>query len=1316
MNRSKLRYYLRHIMALLIILSVMVYQAEAVAAPVVSIPTDVPATPGGTVIVPVNITGVVGAGIGSYGVRLDYDAGVLSNPTAVTTGTLSEGNTNFQFFAPPADGVGKVSAGIGFSFAPTADGILFKVQFNVNANFTGTSPVTIIGDGVQSGLFTSGFDPIATTFTDGTVLAVDSTGPVTSNVLISANDIAFGTASIDLTARIDDSASGQNNITAAEFFIDTQGADGAGTAMTASDGTFNAQLENVQATVNTSALTVGTHTLFVHGKDAQNNWGAAQSITFTVFQAPAAPTLTAVTSPTRTVRPVLDWNDVAGAAGYNLDLATDAGFANILITQPGLTVSTFTPNQDLADGTYFWRVQAFDNANPVHTGLFSTASTFVVDTTAPATGVTVVGAGLGVTPAANGDLTLTWTNPTADFAGVIVVATDGDLAPTFTPVNGTVYTVGQVGTGIVAMGNITTFTDTALANGTHRSYTIFAFDSVNNYTAGVPILAAVSADTTAPAPVTALTPAAGNAQVVLTWVNPTTADFAGTLILMKAGSAPTGVPTNGTAQIVGDTIGDATVVFKGTTATTATITQLTNSTTYHFAVYAFDERPNYSTAAATSAIPGPPVISAPVLPKDVRVGEQVAFTATSGTGSFAWTFSAGTPATATGANATWTAPATVATSPTAVTVTVTDPATNLSATGTVNVFSNVAISDKPATPPLVLSGATSATFNAGGGDATFTWTVTGPVPVTGGTGGSFQFTAPTTGEFAGEYTIEAADSRGGTDNFKVRVPFTLTPKGKSFMRHVTQTFAVGGTTGTVTWDIMTLSGTVLTNATNPAEFGTFKNATGTSIQFDGATTITAPKTFFLKATVAGDADLTTTNGLNSETVGPFQIIPVSTYTVNVKKADGTALSGASVMVDFAGQAPVTTGADGKATFTLPDGAKYAYEVFAANFVSKTQFSAEKTVTVTLAAADAAKAIKGTVQDAVPAAMAGVEVRAYLPADLKTQHEATTAADGTYTINLPATAAATGWTVVASKTGFVTGKLTNVNAGATTANFTLAALTGVAPDVDAAGGAETVTANSQTCTVEVPAGGLTKDAVIVISQTAKVTAASKFTAASPSFVYEIKAQDTANANLAAADIKLILITLPFNLTTVKPGDLEANRFTIFTAATLADLEAGKVTAVPAANIISTDYVGDGTLGSVTFFVDHLSFFGVGVGSGATGEAPGSGCFIATAAYGSYLEEHVQILRNFRDTFLMPSSMGRAFVAFYYRYSPPVADFIARHDTLRAAVRLGLAPVVAVSFMALHTTGAEKLLLLVLLVGFIPGMVVMVRRFRKVRTVA
>ncbi len=64
-----------------------------------------------------------------------------------------------------------------------------------------------------------------------------------------------------------------------------------------------------------------------------------------------------------------------------------------------------------------------------------------------------------------------------------------------------------------------------------------------------------------------------------------------------------------------------------------------------------------------------------------------------------------------------------------------------------------------------------------------------------------------------------------------------------------------------------------------------------------------------------------------------------------------------------------------------------------------------------------------------------------------------------------------------------------------------------------------------------------------------------------------------------------------------------------------------------------------------------------------------CFIATAAYGTKSAAEIDVLRDFRDEVLMQSAAGRELVDCYYACSPPVADFIARHNALRTVVREG-----------------------------------------------
>jgi len=171
------------------------------------------------------------------------------------------------------------------------------------------------------------------------------------------------------------------------------------------------------------------------------------------------------------------------------------------------------------------------------------------------------------------------------------------------------------------------------------------------------------------------------------------------------------------------------------------------------------------------------------------------------------------------------------------------------------------------------------------------------------------------------------------------------------------------------------------------------------------------------------------------------------------------------------------------------------------------------------------------------------------------------------------------------------------------------------DVDAGGGTLNLTANGQTATVVVPVDGVSKSATVVIKQVPKTEQTSD-TEGSPTYVYEVTAVDSNTGNpLTAAEINRIELTLPIDLDIVQPGDLEDGVVVIYQAADTFSLEAGDGTPVPAAQIISTDYVGDGSVGSVRFWVDHLSAFGAGAAaaasSGSSGGGGGGGCFISTA---------------------------------------------------------------------------------------------------------
>jgi uncharacterized repeat protein (TIGR02543 family) len=100
--------------------------------------------------------------------------------------------------------------------------------------------------------------------------------------------------------------------------------------------------------------------------------------------------------------------------------------------------------------------------------------------------------------------------------------------------------------------------------------------------------------------------------------------------------------------------------------------------------------------------------------------------------------------------------------------------------------------------------------------------------------------------------------------------------------------------------------------------------------------------------------------------------------------------------------------------------------------------------------------------------------------------------------------------------------------------------------------------------------------------------------------------------------------------------------------------------------------------------------------ATFLCEGGLCFIATAAYGTPMAKEIEILREFRDKYLMTNPMGKGLVEFYYRVSPPIAEFITGHPSLKPIVRAGLVPAVAMSTVAIDTTPTQKVAIISLLV--------------------
>lgn len=84
-----------------------------------------------------------------------------------------------------------------------------------------------------------------------------------------------------------------------------------------------------------------------------------------------------------------------------------------------------------------------------------------------------------------------------------------------------------------------------------------------------------------------------------------------------------------------------------------------------------------------------------------------------------------------------------------------------------------------------------------------------------------------------------------------------------------------------------------------------------------------------------------------------------------------------------------------------------------------------------------------------------------------------------------------------------------------------------------------------------------------------------------------------------------------------------------------------------------------------------------------------CFIATACYGSPIMSEVCVLRELRDKFIRHNGIGRILIKIYYKLSPPCAEWLLKHDTLRRTIRLVfIAPIVKLAKLFLRSFQIKK----------------------------
>jgi hypothetical protein len=231
---------------------------------------------------------------------------------------------------------------------------------------------------------------------------------------------------------------------------------------------------------------------------------------------------------------------------------------------------------------------AVDDTIRLYDGFWSALAEAEPDTTPPDTLITFEATAL------DESVFLEWLVPMdPDLSGTLIMYKTTGF-PTG-PDDGTPVENGASGRFPAGMGQ--SFTHSNLTNQTTYCYAAFDYDASDNFSAGLTD-SATPFDGLAPGPLTSFTAVAGDSSVVLSWTNPSDADFDHTVIRYSTADYPTdptdGLPVDG---VDGE--------FPNSPGTSEQFTHagLDNGTTYYYSAFAADEVPNYSVESEASAAP-----------------------------------------------------------------------------------------------------------------------------------------------------------------------------------------------------------------------------------------------------------------------------------------------------------------------------------------------------------------------------------------------------------------------------------------------------------------------------------------------------------------------------------------------------------------------------------------------------------------------------------------------------------------------------------------------------------------------------------------
>ncbi|HKD94095.1 MAG TPA: fibronectin type III domain-containing protein [Gaiellaceae bacterium] len=475
---------------------------------------------------------------------------------------------------------GATVAGTTTVAANAADGVgVWKVAFQVDGTTVATDTASPYSYGWNSSSVGNGSHTLTAVATDvagntssSSVTVTVANGTATAPGAPSLTSAAAGNASIAL-AWSAPSSNGGSAITGYRVYRSTS----------AGNETLLTTLGNVNAWTDSGLSNGATYYYKVSALNSVGESVASNEMSATPSQpatAPSAPTLNSATAGNATV--ALAWsaptsNGGSAITGYRVYRGTSAGNETLLTTLGNVTAWT---DSGLTNGaTYYYKVSALNSVGE-SVGSNEMSATPSQPATAPSAPT------LNSATAANTTVTLAWGAP----------SNNGGSAVTGYRVYRGTSSGGE--TLVTTLGNITSWTDTGLGNGTTYYYKVSAVNSVGESVASNEMSATPSQPATVPSAPSLTSATGGNATAVLSWSAPSN----------NGGSAVTGYriyrsTSSGTESLL-TTLGNV---------TSWTDTGVANGTTYYYKVSALNSVGESAASNELSATPTAP-LTAPGAP------------------------------------------------------------------------------------------------------------------------------------------------------------------------------------------------------------------------------------------------------------------------------------------------------------------------------------------------------------------------------------------------------------------------------------------------------------------------------------------------------------------------------------------------------------------------------------------------------------------------------------------------------------------------------------------------------------------------------